>query len=112
MEKDLQSLFDMLNSAKLLMGYIEEKTKDDLLGDRLLQDGVIRRLTIIGEASVRVSTKTQQSLPNVPWRVIRGMRNRLVHEYDDLNISIIWDTIIASVPNLISELEKAVPAEK
>jgi uncharacterized protein with HEPN domain len=39
------------------------------------------------------------------------MRNRLVHEYDDLNISIIWDTIIASVPNLISELEKAVPAE-
>jgi uncharacterized protein with HEPN domain len=79
---------------------------------RLLQDGVIRRLTIIGEASVRVSTKTQQSLPNVPWRVIRGMRNRLVHEYDDLNISIIWDTIIASVPNLISELEKAVPAEK
>jgi uncharacterized protein with HEPN domain len=111
MEKDLQALLDMLNSAKLILTYILERTKEDLLSDQLLQDGVIRRLIIIGEASVRVSTTTQQNLPDVPWRVIKGMRNRLVHEYDDLNLAIIWDTIIASIPNLVNELEKVIPSE-
>jgi uncharacterized protein with HEPN domain len=75
MERDLQSLFDMLNSAKLLMGYIEEKTKDDLLGDRLLQDGVIRRLTIIGEASVRVSPATQRAYELTQYSLESNPRN-------------------------------------
>ena len=100
MNRDQQFLIDMLLSAKIAVSYIQEKSKTDLENDLQLQDA------IIGEASNRVSKKTQQALPIIPWRLINGMRNRLVHEYDDIDLDTVWDTLEKSLPNLISELEK------
>lgn len=79
----------MLLSAKIAIDYLQEKSIDDLENNLLLQDAVIRRLLIIGEASSRISQNTQQSLLTIPWRLIKGMRNRLVHEYDDLDLDTI-----------------------
>lgn len=76
-----------------------------------LQYAVIRRLLIIGEASNRISETTQQSSPIIPWRLIKGMRNRLVHEYDDLDLDTVWETVKTSLPILIVELEKIVSPE-
>lgn len=106
MNRDQQFLLDMLLSAKIAVSYIQEKSKTDLENDLQLQDAIIRRLLIIGEASNRVSKKTQSDLPVIPWRLINGMRNRLVHEYDDIDLDTVWDTLEKSLPNLISELEK------
>ena len=106
MNRDQQFLLDMLLSAKIAVSYIQEKSKTDLENDLQLQDAIIRRLLIIGEASNRVSKQTQSSLPVIPWRLINGMRNRLVHEYDDIDLDTVWDTLQKSLPNLISELEK------
>ena len=106
MNRDQQFLLDMLLSAKIAVSYIQEKSKTDLENDLQLQDAIIRRLLIIGEASNRVSKKTQSGLSVIPWRLINGMRNRLVHEYDDLDLDTVWDTLQKSLPNLISELEK------
>lgn len=66
---------------------------------------VTRQLEIIGEAARRISPETQASIPNIPWSKVIGMRNRLIHEYDDLDIEIIWDTIQLALPELISVLE-------
>lgn len=106
MNRDQQFLIDMLLSAKIAVSYIQEKSKTDLENDLQLQDAIIRRLLIIGEASNRISKKTQEGLPIIPWRLINGMRNRLVHEYDDIDLDTVWDTLQKSLPNLISELEK------
>ena len=81
MNRDQQFLIDMLLSAKIAVSYIQEKSKTDL-------------------------EKTQSGLPVIPWRLINGMRNRLVHEYDDIDLDTVWDTLEKSLPNLISELEK------
>ena len=109
MHHDLQSLLDMLASAKLATRYIAAQSKADFLSDLQLQDAVIRRLAVIGEASRRIPETTRQDFPTIPWVEINGMRNRLIHEYDDLDLEIIWDTVNKSLPLLIEELEKIVP---
>jgi uncharacterized protein with HEPN domain len=111
MNREQQFLLDMLLSAKIAINYLEEKSIGDLENNLLLQDAVIRRLLIIGEASQRISQNTQQSLPTIPWRLIKGMRNRLVHEYDDLDLDTIWETVTTSLPILVVELEKIVSSD-
>lgn len=89
MERDLQSLLDMLQSAQIVMSYIDGRSLNDLATDLQFQDAVIRRLLIIGEASRRVSEKTRQTLPAIPWSAVNGMRNRLVHEYDEIDLDVV-----------------------
>ena len=85
MQRDLQFLLDMLQSAELIMIYTAQCSKTEFVENVQLQDSVIRRLLVIAEAAIRVSDATKQTLPNVSWLEINGMRNRLVHEYDDVN---------------------------
>ena len=98
MNREQQFLLDMLLSAKIAIDYLQDKSIGDLESNLLLQDAVIRRLLIIGEASNRISQTTQQSLPTIPWRLIKGMRNRLVHEYDDLDLDTVWETVKTNLP--------------
>jgi uncharacterized protein with HEPN domain len=100
MERDLQSLLDMLQSAQIVMNYIAGRSRDELTTDLQL---------IIGEASKRISETTRQTLTTIPWVAINGMRNRLVHEYDEIDLDIVWDTVVNSLPTLIVELEQTVP---
>ena len=62
-------------------------------------------MLVIAEAARRVSQTTRQNLSNISWREINGMRNRLVHEYDDINLNIVWDVIQYEIPSLIRELK-------
>ncbi|MGA7935110.1 MAG: HepT-like ribonuclease domain-containing protein [Kovacikia sp.] len=89
MQRDLQFLLDMRQSADLIMTYTADCAKDEFVGNVQLQDAVIRRLLIIAEAARRVSETTRQSLPTIAWQEINGMRNRLVHAYDDVNLNIV-----------------------
>jgi uncharacterized protein with HEPN domain len=111
MERDLQSLLDMLQSAQIVIDYTTGRSRQDLATNLQLQDATIRRLLIIGEASKRVSETTKQSLTTIPWAAISGMRNRLVHEYDEIDLDVVWETIVNSLPILIAELEKLIPSE-
>lgn len=111
MQRDLQFLLDMLQSAELILTYIDQCSEDEFFANVQLQDAVIRRLLVIAEAAKRVSDTTQQALPNVSWQEINGMRNRLVHEYDDVNLNIVWDVLQFEIPPLIEALKSQVPSE-
>lgn len=97
----------MLEAAKVICRHIAEKRSSDLEQDRLLLGGVIRELLLIGEAANAISTKTQTSLSDIPWREVIGMRNQLVHGYFDVSHRIIWTTVTEDIPRLIAILEKA-----
>jgi uncharacterized protein with HEPN domain len=112
MQKDPQFLLDMLLSAKIAVEYVTGRSQEEWATNLQLQDAVIRRFLIIGEAARRISEETKRNLPEVPWTAINGMRNRLVHEYDDIDLDVIWDTLIKSLPILIKELEKVVSLEE
>lgn len=111
MQRDPQFLLDMLQSAELITTYIGQFSKDDFFENVQLQDSVIRRLLVIAEAARRVSEAARQTLPNISWKEINGMRNRLVHEYNDVDLSIVWDVVQNEIPTLINELQSQVPPE-
>ncbi|MEM9817571.1 MAG: DUF86 domain-containing protein [Cyanobacteria bacterium P01_D01_bin.6] len=111
MQRDPQFLLDMLQSAELILTYTAQCSKDEFVANVQLQDSVIRRLLIIAEAARRVSETTRQALPNISWQEINGMRNRLVHEYDDVNLNIVWDVVQSEILPLIEELKLKIPPE-
>ena len=111
MQRDLQFLLDILQSAELIMIYTAQCSKTEFVENVQLQDSVIRRLLVIAEAARRVSDATKQTLPNVSWLEINGMRNRLVHEYDDVNLNIVWDVVQSEIPLLVKNLKSQIPHE-
>lgn len=106
MQRDRVYLLDILEAAKLAVSYIENKSKDDFLNDIQCQDAVIRRLEIIGEAARRIEDDTQATLPYLPWREMIGMRNIMIHEYDDIDFDTVFKTVQKDLPSLIESLEK------
>ena len=76
-----------------------------------MQDSVVRRLEIIGEAAGRVSQQYRDENPDVPWSEMRGLRNRVIHRYDDIDMDIVWETVEQDIPRLIAQLERLVSEE-
>jgi uncharacterized protein with HEPN domain len=105
-------LRDMLNAAKLAQDFVAGIDWETFELDLMRQAAVTRQFEIIGEAARRVSTATQAAIPDIPWSKIIGMRNHLIHEYDDLDLEIIWDTIQLALPGLIARLENIVSSEE
>ncbi len=101
-------LMDMLNAAKLAQDFVADVNWEAFEIDLMRQAAVTRQIEIIGEAARRISTETHAAIPNIPWHKIIGMRNRLIHEYEDLDIETIWNTIQIALPQLIIVLEKTI----
>ncbi len=112
MQHDQQFLLDILQSAQLIIRYIDRCSKEDFICNMQLQDSVIRRLLIIAEAVRRVSDTTKLKFPAIAWQEINGMRNRLVHQYDDVNLDILWNTLQSEIPSLIKELRFQLPSNQ
>ena len=102
---DRISLVDMLIHAREAVDLLGEASADELKSNRVMQLALMRLVEIVGEAANRVSLTTQQRHPEIPWPLIIGMRNRIVHEYDNVNLNVLWDTITNELPPLISQLE-------
>ena len=89
---------------------IEEYTKtvghDDFIKNNLIQDGAIRQLEIIGEATKRISRQFKSNNPHIPWRDIAGMRDKLIHDYFGVDIEAVWDTVKRDIPALKKEVKK------
>ena len=103
---DVTSLRHMLDHASEAVGFVQGKTRADLNNTRLLQLGLLRLVEIIGEAATRVSKEGRAKNPAIPWDDIVGMRNKLIHGYDTVDLDILWDTVTDDLPRLIEELQK------
>jgi uncharacterized protein with HEPN domain len=111
MNRDLQSLLDIYQSAKIVTTYIEGVSMDAFLNNGQLQDAVTRRLSIIGEAANRVSSEGRILQPDIDWVGIRGLHNRLVHEYDEIDLQTVWQIAQREMSALISAIEPVLPSE-
>jgi len=104
-ERDRMRLTHMLKHSSEAMDYIAAKQRTDLDEDRLLQLALVRLLEVIGEAAARVSGSCQQAHPAIPWPEIIGLRNRLIHGYDSVDLDILWNILQDDVPQLVEELQ-------
>lgn len=111
MQKDRAYLLDILDSCKRIMQYTDGKTLEAFLSDAACQDAVIRRIEIMGEAARRISDETKTKYPDLPWQEMIGMRNVMIHEYDGLDIHLVWETVSVDVPALAGAIQKTLRLE-
>ncbi|MEM9164473.1 MAG: DUF86 domain-containing protein [Cyanobacteria bacterium P01_F01_bin.4] len=109
--RDYQSLMDIVDSAQIAISYVDGLTEDEFWNDMQCQDSVIRRIEIVGEAATRLSQDLRSELPHIPWRRIVGMRNVMIHQYDDVSLDIVWDTTQTFLPFLIQEIATFLKAQ-
>ena len=108
---DMVRLRHMLDHSRETLSMISGKQRQDLKQDRMLELALVRLIEIIGEAAGRVSPKGQSKYSSIPWPQIIGMRNRLVHGYDQVDLNVLWDTIEFDIPPLVSALENILESE-
>jgi uncharacterized protein with HEPN domain len=97
-------LLDILRSAEAIQSYIKGYSRDDFLQDLKTQDAVLRRLLVIGEAAAHLTAETEARFAELPFRKMAGMRNRLVHDYGQVDFEIVWDTVNSHLPHVVSEI--------
>lgn len=105
MSKDNAYLADILDSARIIQQHLAGMSREQFLADLRTQDAVIRRFEIIGEAARHLSPAALKALPDVPWNLIVGMRNLLIHDYDDVDPRRVWTDSQEDLKPLITKLE-------
>jgi len=111
MSRDRETFLDMLQAAELALQDVAEKSVAGFLKDTQCQGDVCWRLSIIGEAARRLSDEARESVPDIPWSKIMGMRNRLIHDYNGIDLVLVWDTVRSKLPDLVAALTKLFPPE-
>lgn len=97
----------MRQAATDACNFVEGLSKEDFLADRRTQQAVIMSLIVIGEAATKVMdgyAEFANQHRQVPWRSMRGMRNRVAHGYFDINLDVVWDTVQTALPELLEQL--------
>jgi len=108
---DNLSMRNMLDHAREAVEMAQGRTLGDLAIDRMLQLALIRLVEILGEAATRVSLKVRQQQTAIPWTEIIGLRNKLIHGYDAVDLNILGDIIQEDLPPLIEKLEQILEVE-
>ena len=103
-ERDLPYLQHVLDACADISEFVAQG-RAEAAKSKLVLNGVVRQLLVVGEAVKRISPETRELAPNVPWKQIAGMRDRLVHDYFDIIPEQVWNAAFNDVPKLRSEVE-------
>jgi uncharacterized protein with HEPN domain len=104
--EDKVRLKHMLDAALEIHQYVKASKREDLDNDRKLVHSLVRLFEIIGEAASQISDELRENASQIPWLIIIGMRNRLVHAYFSINLDVVWKTSTEDIPSLIKELDR------
>lgn len=102
----------MLDGAREALSFADGRRREELDEDRLLVLGLVKAIEIIGEAAYQVSESTRADVLGVPWEDIVGMRHRLVHAYFDINLDVLWRTVLDDLPPLIAPLQSVLAKDE
>ena len=105
-EKQIGLLWDILESARQIQRYLAGVTREAFLADTQLQDAVLRRLEIIGEAASQLPPSAHELFPDQPFRGMRGMRNIIAHDYGVVDVDQVWRTATTNVAPIAEKLHE------
>lgn len=96
----------IIESISEIENYIKNISEKEFLRSTQIQDAVIRRLEIIGEAAKNITTDLKKQHSLIPWKKVSGLRDVLIHDYFEVDIKSVWDTAIKDIPELKKEIRK------
>jgi uncharacterized protein with HEPN domain len=109
MQRDEATLLDIATAARLVLEFTEGMNKADFLDDIKTQSSVLHQLMVLGEAVKRLSDDFRDRHSEIPWALMAGMRDKLIHGYDIVDLEEVWKTGNRDVPDLLHWLEPHLP---
>jgi uncharacterized protein with HEPN domain len=103
--RDQATLADIVRACGLARQFINGLDLEAFLTDEKSQAAVLHEITIVGEAVKRLSNDFREAQPDIPWRLIAGMRDRLIHQYNTVDLEEVWKTVTTDIPTLVADLE-------
>lgn len=111
MPRDNESLVDIETATRRILRYASGVDRPTLETNDEKVSAILYQITIIGEATKRLSPEIRQQHPEIPWRDIAGMRDVIVHEYDQIDLDVVWDVIQNRLPELLTLLQPLLPSD-
>jgi len=108
---DKEFLIDMLIACEKIMKYTKNLSYEDFCRNEMVIDAVVRNIEILGEASKSISEELKKKYPEVEWREISRTRDKIIHFYFGVDLSIIWDIITVDIPSLREKLKRITKRE-
>jgi uncharacterized protein with HEPN domain len=103
-------LADILQACEIIAEYVAGHTAESFARTRMVRDAVHYQLMIIGEATRYLSDQVKSQMPQIPWSAVRRTRNILVHDYLQVDETIIWETVIRDIPLLAQAVKPLLSA--
>jgi uncharacterized protein with HEPN domain len=97
---------DILKAAKFAQSFVENMDKETLATDVKTLSAVLYQIAIVGEAVKRLSPEFRTQYSNIPWSAMAGMRDKLIHDYEGVDIDRVWLTLQFSIPELIETITR------
>jgi uncharacterized protein with HEPN domain len=107
--KDIGRVVDIWNAGRLIVQFMNAVTYEQFIDNEEKQSAVIHKITLMGEATKKLSDAFKELHNNIPWYQISGMRNRLIHDYDDIDLGVVWEVATQDVPSMIEYLSPLIP---
>lgn len=105
-QRDDAVVLDLLKASRLAVAFMGGLDADAFFQDLKTQASVQHQILLLGEGVKRLSMEFRATHSDVPWRAIAGMRDTLIHQYDDVDLDEIWRTVMRDIPSLIRKLER------
>lgn len=111
MSRDNASLLDIVQAGQLILQFAQGLSRDQLASDLRTQSAILYQIAIMGEATKRLSRQFREQHPEVPWDDIAGMRDIVAHQYDRIDLDIVWQVVQRNIPELLNVLVTLLPTQ-
>ncbi len=105
-------MLDVARAARRAMAHVEGMSEEEFLAAPQVQDAVLYQVSVVGEAARRASVSYREAHPDLPWREMTGMRYKLIHDYDEVELRVVWETVTRDLPELLAKLAAVLPGEQ
>lgn len=101
----------MAKAARLALEFVQDVSQAEFEVDRKTQSAVLYQIAILGEAVKRLSQECRNQYSAIPWSAMAGMRDKLIHDYEGVDIQRVWLTLQTSIPEFLAAIEPLLPDE-